>query len=85
VNPLLDWTRDRVVDHVRVRGIPVNSLHDRGFLTIGCAPCTRAVLPGESERAGRWWWEQQEVKECGLHPEYFVRVRERLAARSAAH
>jgi phosphoadenosine phosphosulfate reductase len=70
VNPLLDWTRDRVVDYARVRGIPVNSLHDRGFLTIGCAPCTRAVTPGEPERAGRWWWEQEEAKECGLHPEY---------------
>jgi phosphoadenosine phosphosulfate reductase len=67
VNPLLDWTRSRVVDLVRAHRIPSNPLHDRGFLSIGCAPCTRAVKPGESERAGRWWWEQEEKKECGLH------------------
>jgi phosphoadenosine phosphosulfate reductase len=67
LNPLLDWTRDRVAGYVRDHGIPRNSLHDRGFLSIGCAPCTRAVEPGEPERAGRWWWEQQEKKECGLH------------------
>jgi len=67
VNPLLDWTRDRVVDFVRMHRIPYNPLHDRGFLSIGCAPCTRAVRPGEPERAGRWWWEQEEKKECGLH------------------
>jgi phosphoadenosine phosphosulfate reductase len=52
---------------VRAHGIPYNPLHDRGFLSIGCAPCTRAVKPGEPERAGRWWWEQEEKKECGLH------------------
>ena len=67
VNPLLDWGRGRVVDFVRGHGIPYNPLHDRGFLSIGCAPCTRAVKPGEPERAGRWWWEQEEKKECGLH------------------
>jgi phosphoadenosine phosphosulfate reductase len=67
VNPLLDWTRERVAAFVRQHGIPYNSLHDRGFLSIGCAPCTRAVAPGEPERAGRWWWEQHEKKECGLH------------------
>jgi phosphoadenosine phosphosulfate reductase len=83
VNPLLDWTRDRVVDHASARGFPVNGLHNQGFLTIGCAPCTRAVMPGEPERAGRWWWEREQAKECGLHPEYSARVRERLAARSA--
>jgi phosphoadenosine phosphosulfate reductase len=84
VNPLVDWARDRVVDYALARSIPVNSLHDRGFLTIGCAPCTRAVAPGEPERTGRWWWEPEGAKECGLHPEYFARVRERLAVRSAA-
>lgn len=67
LNPLLDWTRDRVARFVRDHQIPYNSLHDRGFLSIGCAPCTRAVAPGEPERAGRWWWEEQEKKECGLH------------------
>lgn len=67
VSPLFDWTREWTVDFVRVHGIPYNALHDRGFLSIGCAPCTRAVAPGEPERAGRWWWEQAEKKECGLH------------------
>ncbi len=67
VNPLLDWTRGRVAAFVREHRIPYNPLHDRGFLSIGCAPCTRAVAPGEPERAGRWWWEQHEKKECGLH------------------
>ena len=67
VSPLLDWTRERVVAFVREYGVPVNPLHDEGFLSIGCAPCTRAVRPGESERAGRWWWEQDDKKECGLH------------------
>ena len=67
VNPLLDWTRCRLVDFVSAHRIPYNTLHDRGFPSIGCAPCTRAVLPGEPERAGRWWWEQEEKKECGLH------------------
>jgi phosphoadenosine phosphosulfate reductase len=67
LNPLLDWTRDRVESFVRDHQIPYNSLHDRGFLSIGCAPCTRALAPDEPERAGRWWWEQEEKKECGLH------------------
>jgi len=70
VNPLFDWTRDQVVALLHDRGIPYNPLHDRGFLSIGCAPCTRAVAPGEPERAGRWWWEQEEKKECGLHSCY---------------
>jgi phosphoadenosine phosphosulfate reductase len=67
VNPLLDWTRARVVDFVRDHRIPYNPLHDRGFPSIGCAPCTRAIAPDEPERAGRWWWEQEDKKECGLH------------------
>jgi len=67
VNPLFDWTRDRVVAFVRDCRVPYNALHDRGFLSIGCAPCSRAVAPGEPERAGRWWWEQEDKKECGLH------------------
>jgi phosphoadenosine phosphosulfate reductase len=76
VNPLFDWSRDRVAAFVHDCRVPYNSLHDRGFLSIGCAPCTRAVTPGEPERAGRWWWEQEEKRECGLHPGH-------LAARSA--
>jgi phosphoadenosine phosphosulfate reductase len=68
LNPLLDWTRDRVQRFVSEHQVPTNVLHDRGFLSIGCAPCTRALAPGEPERAGRWWWEQtEEAKECGLH------------------
>jgi len=76
VNPLLDWTRDRTVAFVRERGIPYNPLHDKGFVSIGCAPCTRAVAPGEPERAGRWWWEQEDKKECGLHAHHPARVRQ---------
>jgi phosphoadenosine phosphosulfate reductase len=72
VNPLFDWSRDRVVAFVHDCCVPSNSLHDRGFLSIGCAPCTRAVAPGEPERAGRWWWEQEEKRECGLHPSHLA-------------
>jgi phosphoadenosine phosphosulfate reductase len=67
VNPLLDWTRACVVEYVAINRVPYNALHDRGFLSIGCAPCTRPVALGEPERAGRWWWEQEDKKECGLH------------------
>jgi phosphoadenosine phosphosulfate reductase len=67
INPLADWTRERLVAHVKANHIPYNSLHDRGFASIGCAPCTRAIAPGEPERAGRWWWESGAKKECGLH------------------
>jgi phosphoadenosine phosphosulfate reductase len=67
VNPLFDWTRGRVVAFVHDHGVPYNALHDRGFLSIGCAPCTRAVGRGEPERTGRWWWEQEEKTECGCH------------------
>jgi phosphoadenosine phosphosulfate reductase len=66
-NPLFDWSREQTLEFVRAHRIPYNTLHDRGFLSIGCAPCTRALAPGEPERAGRWWWEQEEKKECGLH------------------
>lgn len=66
-NPLFDWSRDAVVAAVAAAGVPVNALHDKGFASIGCAPCTRAVAPGESERQGRWWWETSGEKECGLH------------------
>jgi phosphoadenosine phosphosulfate reductase len=67
INPLFDWTREQAVDFVGHHHVPYNALHDRGFLSIGCAPCTRAVAPGEPERAGRWWWEREDQKECGLH------------------
>ena len=66
-NPLLDWTREDAVDFASAHAAPINPLHGKGFLSIGCAPCTRAVQPGESERAGRWWWEDEAKKECGLH------------------
>lgn len=67
MNPLADWSSDDVWNRIRSRGLPYNALHDRGFPSIGCAPCTRAVQAGEDERAGRWWWEQPDGKECGLH------------------
>lgn len=68
INPLADWTRERVDRFVHDHAVPYNVLHDRGFPSIGCAPCTRAVRIGEDERAGRWWWERESKKECGLHP-----------------
>ncbi len=67
INPLIDWSEDEVWDYIRKYDIPYNELHDKGFPSIGCQPCTRAVLPGEDVRAGRWWWEQPEKRECGLH------------------
>lgn len=67
ISPLFDWSRDDVVRFVEAEAVPVNPLHAQGFLSIGCEPCTRAVKPGEPERAGRWWWETGEAKECGLH------------------
>ena len=67
VNPLADWTRDQVWDYVRRHNVPVNRLHKTGYPSVGCSPCTRSVPHGEDERAGRWWWENAETKECGLH------------------
>ncbi len=66
VNPLVDWTTEQVWDCIREHNVPYNKLHDRGYPSIGCAPCTRAVMPGQDLRAGRWWWERG-AKECGLH------------------
>ena len=66
-NPLVDWTVSDVWDYIRANDVPYNRLHDQGFPSIGCAPCTRAVAIGEDVRAGRWWWENTEQKECGLH------------------
>jgi len=67
VNPLADWSTEQVWSYVRTHEVPYNHLHDRGYPSIGCAPCTRAILPGEDLRAGRWWWERPQTKECGLH------------------
>ena len=67
INPLIDWTEKQVWDYVHAEKIPYNKLHDQGYPSIGCAPCTRAVKPGEDVRAGRWWWESPDKKECGLH------------------
>lgn len=66
-NPLADWSEDDVWTYLRARQVPYNPLHDHGYRSIGCAPCTRAVEPGEDVRAGRWWWEGADRKECGLH------------------
>ena len=66
-NPIFDWTRDAIVRFTEANGVPVNTLHAKNFLSIGCAPCTRALQPGEPERAGRWWWEEETKRECGLH------------------
>jgi phosphoadenosine phosphosulfate reductase len=67
LNPLIDWKSEDLLEYVRQNNIPYNPLHDKGFPSIGCQPCTRAIEPGEDIRAGRWWWENQELKECGLH------------------
>jgi phosphoadenosine phosphosulfate reductase len=67
VAPLADWTSDQVWNHIRAHDVPYNALHDRGYPSIGCAPCTRAIRPGEPPRAGRWWWEEPETRECGIH------------------
>ena len=67
VNPLINWSEEEVLAFVKQHNVPYNTLHDKGFRSIGCQPCTRAVLPNEDLRAGRWWWELPEQKECGLH------------------
>jgi phosphoadenosine phosphosulfate reductase len=66
-NPLANWSSKQVWDYIRENNVPYNALHERGFISIGCEPCTKAVLPGQHEREGRWWWEEQTKKECGLH------------------
>lgn len=66
-NPLADWTQADIWHAIRLLDVPYNPLHDQGYPSIGCEPCTRAVRPGEDERAGRWWWESSDTKECGLH------------------
>jgi phosphoadenosine phosphosulfate reductase len=67
ISPLADWTTEQIWDYIRQNDVPYNKLHDQGYPSIGCAPCTRAIGPHDDIRAGRWWWEQPEHKECGLH------------------
>ena len=67
VNPIADWGTEQLEAYIRANSIPVNPLHARGFPSIGCQPCTRAIRAGEDTRAGRWWWESEDGKECGLH------------------
>ncbi len=71
-NPLLHWTQEEVLQYVSKHEVPYNILHDRGFVSIGCQPCTRAIRAGEEFRAGRWWWEEADKKECGLHENTFI-------------
>jgi len=67
INPIADWSEERVLDYVRDHNIPVNRLHGAGYPSVGCAPCSRAIGPGEDPRSGRWWWENAETRECGIH------------------
>ena len=67
INPLIDWSGKKVWEYVRKNKVPYNKLHDQGYPSVGCQPCTRAVKPGEDIRSGRWWWERPEHKECGIH------------------
>lgn len=69
INPIIDWSWDQIQNYIRTNNLPYNSLLDKGYPSIGCEPCTRPIKPGEDLRAGRWWWEQGEHKECGLHIE----------------
>lgn len=71
-NPLAHWSSTDVWNYIRMMEVPYNPLHEQGFISIGCQPCTRAVLPGQHEREGRWWWEEQTQKECGLHPSQLI-------------
>lgn len=66
-NPLSNWSSKEVWDYIRLCEVPYNELHERGFISIGCEPCTRPIAPGQHEREGRWWWEESTKKECGLH------------------
>lgn len=66
-SPLIEWSEQDIWDYIRRFDVPYNTLHDKGYPSIGCAPCTRAITKGEDVRAGRWWWEHEDIKECGLH------------------
>jgi phosphoadenosine phosphosulfate reductase len=79
-NPLHDWTEQQVWEYIREEGVPYNALHDRHYPSIGCAPCTRAIAVGEDVRAGRWWWENPETRECGLHVQRSTAIPIRVAA-----
>ena len=79
-NPLADWSDEDVWEYIRAHRVPYNALHDRGYPSIGCAPCTRAVEPGEDARAGRWWWEQPGSRECGLHRRPLAIVNHRVTS-----
>lgn len=68
ISPLLDWTDEQIWTYIHAHQLFYSPLHDRGFPSIGCAPCTRAIEPGQDQRSGRWWWEQPDSRECGLHP-----------------
>ncbi len=70
INPIIEWTWEQTWDYIKKNDIPYNKLHDHGFPSIGCEPCTRAIKPGEPLRAGRWWWESDSQKECGLHADH---------------
>lgn len=78
-NPLKDWTLEQVVNYLNENSVPYNSLHDKGFVSIGCEPCTRAIKPGEHIRKGRWWWEDNTKKECGLHEHNDTKPNENLS------
>jgi len=67
INPLIDWSENEIWEYVDRNNVPVNPLHKKGYPSIGCQPCTRAIFPGEDIRAGRWWWENPDTRECGLH------------------
>ncbi len=67
LNPIADWTRDDVLGYVKAHNVPINRLHAEGYPSVGCEPCSRAVRVGDDERSGRWWWEQPETRECGIH------------------
>lgn len=67
VNPIADWTRDDILGYVKAQNVPINRLHAEGYPSVGCEPCSRAIRPGEDERAGRWWWESADTRECGIH------------------
>jgi phosphoadenosine phosphosulfate reductase len=79
-NPLLDWSNDDVWEYIRNNNVPYNKLHDQSYPSLGCAPCTRAIAAGEDIRAGRWWWENPEDKECGLHAAKSIQIKQLEAA-----
>jgi len=72
INPIVDWSWEQIWSYIKSNNIPYNKLHDKGYPSIGCEPCTRAINPGEPPRAGRWWWETNSEKECGLHADHRI-------------